>query len=364
MNTEKEQISAKQLMLSVGCFIQGSSLILNFATATTKQDSWIAAILGLLIAAPIFGIYFLLIKQFPGMNIIEITIRVFGKVLGRILSLIYIYYFFSLTFLNTEILGNFMNGFIMPETPTVVFYLMFIFVCVWAVRSGIENITRYSALFVFITFGALLITTVLSIKDLKTSNIFPIFSLPAMKYFQSSYTIALLPYCEVFTFFMLFPEIKDKNKIYGALIKGVLIGAITIFISILKTILMVGPLIAILSYPTYAAIRMIDIGNILTRMEVIFACILIILLFFKVTIILYATVKGIAQIFNLHSYKILTPSVGVLTVVFSLRSLATAPNIAYWGANVAAVYSSFFEILLPVMTLAVCITKKLLIKKG
>ena len=359
MNLGKEQISARQLMFSIACFVQGSSLISSFVTATTKQESWIVVIAGYIVSLPILGMYAALAHTFPGKSIVEISIIVFGNILGRIVSLLYIYFFFSLAFLNTEVLGGFINGFIMLKTPMIAILIMFIFVCAWAVRSGVETMTRYSVPFVIITFIMLFITSILLIKDMKFDNLFPIFSLPMVKYIQSTHTMAILPFCEIFSFFMLFPYVKETNKISSALFGGMTIGAITLLLTILRDAAVLGPLIPILSSPNYEAIRFIDVEHILTRLEVIYAGILIMLIFFKVVIVFFAAVTGIAQVFNLHSYRTLVPIVGVLIIIFSFEAFGSAVESSYWGANVAAVYSTLFEVILPGVTLLTMAYKKL-----
>jgi spore germination protein KB len=114
----------------------------------------------------------------------------------------------------------------------------------------------------------------------------------------------------------------------------------------------------IFSAPTFEVIRLIDIGVIFNRIESIYAAILVMLVFFRVSITFFATISSIAQTFNLRSYKILVLIFGVLIIVFSLIVFDSDSESSYWGTNVAAVYSTFFEVLLPAITLVVAIIKE------
>lgn len=359
MSLGKEQISGRQLMFSIACFVQGSSLVTSYVTTTAKQETWIVIIAGYIVSLPILGMYAALAHIFPGKSIVEITINVFGNILGRIFSLLYIYFFFSLAFLNTRDMGNFINGFIMPKTPMMAFLIMFIFICAWAVRSGVETMTRYSVLFVITSFIVTSTTSILLFKDMKTSNFFPILSLPISKYLQGTHAVIAIPFCEIISFFMLFPDVKETKKVTKALYGGVTIGLVTLLLSTLRNTAVLGPLIPILSSPTFETIRFIDVGHILTKMEILYAGSLIMLLFFKVTIIYYATVKGIAQVFNLHSFRVLVPIFGVLIIISAFSVFDSAVEHAYWGTHVAAIYSILFEVILPIITLLTMAYKKL-----
>ena len=88
-----------------------------------------------------------------------------------------------------------------------------------------------------------------------------------------------------------------------------------------------------------------------------------VLFFFRVSVFFYATVYAIAQMLHLRSYRVLVPTFGVLILCFAMTAFNNTVEHAYWGENVAAVYSSFFEILLPLVTLIVVTIKGLSIKK-
>ena len=363
MNSGKEQISSKQLMFSVGCFIQGSALLTGFVAGVTKQDTWIAVISGFVISLVIIGLYNTLANRFPGKNIIQISFSVFGPIFGRVVSLFYVFFFLSLAFLNTDIMGDFYAGYIMPETPKIVFEAMLIFICAWAVRKGVETMTRYSVLFVILAFLVLFFNSILLISSMKFNNFLPAFTLPIKKYVQASHTMAILPFSEIFIFFMFFPNVKNPDGIKKAMYGGLLIGSVTFFINVLRDISVLGSVNALYTSPTFEVVRLINVGNVLTRFEVLYATILVILLFFKVSMVYYAAVYGVAEIFGLRSYRILVPAFGVIIVVLALSVFESAIDSAYWGKNFSAVYSTFFEVILPLLTLIVAAVRKKLKNK-
>ena len=78
-------------------------------------------------------------KKYPGKTIIEINDCVFGTYIGKIFSSLYIFFFFSLAFLNANNMSGFVSSYVLPDTPTVVILFMFMFVCAWSVRKRRGN---------------------------------------------------------------------------------------------------------------------------------------------------------------------------------------------------------------------------------
>ena len=77
MKQEKGKISALQLTFAVGCFIQGSTLVVTVFYGITKHESLFVFIIGLILALLIASLYSLLDKMFPQKNLIEINEIVF-----------------------------------------------------------------------------------------------------------------------------------------------------------------------------------------------------------------------------------------------------------------------------------------------
>ena len=70
------------------------------------------------------------------MSLPEINNAVFGRVVGKTISVFYIFFFVSLALLNTRVLGDFINSSVLRQTPIMIVSIIFILVCAWAVRKG------------------------------------------------------------------------------------------------------------------------------------------------------------------------------------------------------------------------------------
>lgn len=346
-------ISAKQLMYSVGAFIIASSLLTSNLYYFAKNDSWVSVIVGFLTSLIIVSIYGILSKRHPGLGLIEINEAVFGRYTGKAVSVIYIFYFLSLVCFNTRDLGDFVKSAILPDTPINIIFVVFISVCAWAVRKGPITMTRYGTLVTVIAIFAIISNSMLLFNKTDLRNLQPTFILPIKNYIIGAHIVTMLPFCEIIAFMMFIPYMhKDVN--FGSAIRhGLAIGGLILLFVVLRDIISLGNFNTMYSMPTFSVIRLIDTGDVLTRLEIVYAVILIILLFFKVGIVYFATVSGISRLLNIEAYQIFIFVIGALSIIYASASFISSTEHAKWNLTAAATYSTIFLLVLPILTLFV-----------
>ncbi len=200
------------MTFSISTFIISSSLLVKQLYLYLKQDSWIGVILGCFLSLPVIWIYHMLVKKFPKKGLIELNDIVFGRILGKVISGLYIFFFLSLSFLNLRVLGDFVKDVILPKTPMAIIMLIFLVICAWALRKGICNLTRCGFLFTIISFAALLINSMLLSKDIRMEHFLPMFRMPVSHYAIGAHWVAMLPLCEIFAFYMLAPFMRKPQE--------------------------------------------------------------------------------------------------------------------------------------------------------
>jgi spore germination protein KB len=143
---QKEKITDREAILLVVTFSIGSSLIIGLG-GSAKNDGWIAGIVGLIMAIPMLLVYSRILSLFHGKDLFDILNITFGKVVGKIVAIIYIWYAFHLGALVLRNFGEFVNIVAMPETPIFVPMLCLGLVCIIAANLGIEVMGRTTAYF-------------------------------------------------------------------------------------------------------------------------------------------------------------------------------------------------------------------------
>ncbi|AET67096.1 spore germination protein, amino acid permease [Desulfosporosinus orientis DSM 765] len=354
MKLEKGEISSSQLMFLVGCFIQGSLLSsLSYAYPIAKHDTWLAVIAALILGLLFAFIYLAIANQFPGQNIIQINDLVFGPYLGKFVSLHYVYLFLSSLSIYLWYIGDFVLTYVMPETPVILIMIMFIFICAWAVRLGIEVIARVSILFFFITYLIITVTVGLLLKDMKFTNLLPIFELPLRDFIHSTHIILHYSFSTVMIFLMVIPSMNKPKEAKKSVLLGMIFGGMFMIMGAVRDIATLGPLCGVMTTPSLEAVRIISIAKILTRLEVLVAMGQIFLLFIIASLFYYTSAVSIAQLTKLRTYVPLVFPLGIISVTQALTSYESRMQLSYMSIHITPMYSLLFYLVIPLTTLIV-----------
>ncbi len=349
----EEKISNSHAMFSIACIIQGSVLLSSFIIGISRQDSWIVVIAGLLFSLLFSFVYIALAQKFSGCTLVQINDAVFGKAAGRGVSALYLFFFLSLCALNTRDLGGFVTGNLLSGTPEGVVVALFVLVCAWAVRKGICSLLRLSPMICILALVVIGFNATLLIKEYRLEAFLPVLNQPPLKLLQATQIITAIPYLETVAFLMIFPRLRETDKIKKTFFGGLALGALTMLTVVARDIGVLGNMAGQFAMPTYQSMTLIAIADVLTRMEVLFSALFITLQFYKVSILYYVTVKITEQTFGMKRQGSLVPVIGALIVPYALTVFQSGSENTFWAGTVAPFFSNFFEMVLPVLTLLV-----------
>lgn len=359
MTIEKGRISGIQYMFSIACFIQASSMLTSFISDIGENDTWLMVLFGLLGCIPTLLIYLGLIRRFPDLNLVGINNAVFGPAAGKIVTVLYLWFFLTLTSLNLRDMAGFINLSFLPMTPPLVIYAVFIAVCALAVYSGLETVTRYSAAFVFTGFGILVFSILLTLNVMDLDNFLPVLEQPFLTYIRGGHITMTIPFGETVVFLMLVPN-TECNKKYGRyLFGGVLIGGLSMLLASLRDIAVLGSSMTLFIQPSFVVLEMASFTEAVSRLEILFGIVLTILYFFKVAFLFYVTVLTFAELFGLTSYRRLVLLTAVLLPLYSLFIFPSAMEHAESGKTYVPFLWLLLETLLPLITLILACVRKI-----
>ena len=348
---DKSRVTPRQLLFSVACFIQASALLSSYVMTLTGRESWISVLLGFAVSLLLVLLYTALTRRFEGKSLFEIHETVFGPAVGRAISLFYVFFFLTMTSVNVNDVSNFAVDYIMPATPPVVIVLTFLFICGWAARKGAGGICRLGFLFFVLVTGITTANIIMLFKDMDFTNFLPAFQLSAGDYLKGGGVLAAAPFGEILVFLMLVPNVSGKKGLRRPFFIGLAIGAATLLAVVCRNIGVLGNLATVTSLPSYEAVRHIQIAEVITRVDVLYALCMLFLQFFKVSLYFYATALGIAQIFRLKNYTFLVTVLGALAAVYSFIVFGPSMENTYWGSHIVPVFAALFEGALPLVTL-------------
>jgi spore germination protein KB len=159
---------------------------------------------------------------------------------------------------------------------------------------------------------------------------------------------------------MIHPAARLSRRDAGKyLYSGFAVGAITLLITTLRDIGVLGNTVDLFTVPSLMTLRLVHMGPSISRTEILFSVIFIILLFFKITVLFYVTVLTVAQLFNIKSYQHLILTVGSLLIVYGITLYPNPQKHAASAQEVEPVIWTLFELLLPLLALVLAKIRKL-----
>ncbi len=114
-----------------------------------------------------------------------------------------------------------------------------------------------------------------------------------------------------------------------------------------------GSLAPITTYVTFETIRIINIGEILTRLEILIAIAFIFMAFIKISVFYYASILGLSQMLKLRTYLPLVLPAAALITVLSIINFTSIIEVSPFFSEIYPYYSLPFEIGIPLFTLII-----------
>ncbi|MDP4118495.1 MAG: endospore germination permease [Bacillota bacterium] len=344
---EKEFITDKEAICLFIVFVIGSSLVISGGGA--KNDSWIAVIIGVAMAIPLMVIYARMISLFPGQNLYDISVTVFGKIGGSIITIIYIIYAFHLGALVLRNFGEFIKIVAMPETPMLFSLFSMGMISIIAARLGIEVMARTSTFFLPIVFAILSIVQLLAIPQFHMEYLKPILGNGIHPVLNGGFAIFSFPFCETVLFICLFSSLKSKKSSFRVYKFGILITTFLFIIVTIRNIGVLGNTLDSYYFPSYEAVRRIKIGDFLQRMEVTVSFVLFIGVLFKSSVCLLAAAKGVSKLFKLNDYRSVVIQIGLMMIYFAYIIYDNSMQMKYWALKIYPYYAFPVQVIIPVI---------------
>lgn len=356
------KINPYQFLVLVTLFSLGTSILIipSVLAEGAKQDAWIAAIFGILIGIFVIWLYCLIAQWFPNLSFVQISEKILGKWIGKAISLLFVGMAFIYAAGLLYYSGTFLNLNLMPNTPMIALNLLLGGAIIIGVRLGIETIARSAEIFIFFFFALLILLVLFILPQIKVENLQPVFEAGPLQIVESSIALIEVTSVNAIVLLMIFPAcINNLKQAKKSFYIGYLIGGLVIIILTFLSIAVLGPYSTAAEFhPSYELAKRINVGNFIQRIEALMAGLWIIALYIKATLYFYASVLGLAQIFNMKDYMPLTIPFGIAIVALSLVMFPSVVYQQQWNATIAIYYSYSIGILLPLLLIIVNAVRK------
>jgi spore germination protein KB len=292
--------------------------------------TWYMTLLSAAAAAVGFTFIYLLLKRFPGKNLVE----AFEASLGRFCGFIFSFLLTQLFILNASaIIREFvevLKVYVLPLTP--ISFLIGIFVAVVTVVSflGLETIARYAKMSAYILLVSFITVLILASQKYETYRMFPIFGYGLAKTIRHGLARSSF-YGEVLILAVVAGSLQGTKYIKKAGYLSLVLSGILVSSALLAfTLTFPYYTGAEITAPMYQLTAMIDYGRFLQRLEPIFLFIWFVSSFLSVTAIFYTSASLYCKIFRIQDIRpIIFPFANILFTVAMMPSDITTVATGY-----------------------------------
>lgn len=349
---EGGRISSRELWFMASVFLLGSSVLIPPGTAAGR-DAWAAVIAGSVGGMVVTLVYTQLGSRFPGKTFVEISHGVFGNVIGKVVSLLFVWYLVHLASLVLTNFGDFFTATVYRLTPGSVIVGALILVASYALSHGLEVLARSSIPIFFVILTIVVLDTALLLNRFDPRNLLPVLEVRPAVFAWSSLAAASFPFAETVAFLMLFPAVRDGARIRRAMLRaGAAMGLIFTMIAIRNSAVL-GRGTTLYTYPSIQALRLVSFGGVITRAEVLVSTVLIATGFLKFAVLFYGAALGLAQTLRLSDYRAIIRPLGAVLLVMSLFNFNSVSENIRFAVLTYPIYGLFFQLALPAGALVI-----------
>jgi len=359
---EKINITPFQLFVLIILFQLGSAIVIA-PGVEAKQDAWIAIVLGLSVGTFLFLIYHYLFRQFPDLTLTEYLPKILGKHLGWCVGFLYSLYFLYIGIRVLRDFGDLLVTAILTETPLFIISLLMTLTIVYVVYLGIEVLARTGEFYflILMIIGFVVNGLFVISGEIEINHLLPVLGDGWKPIIDATFpTLVTFPFGEVVVFTMLLPLLKNKKSALKVGIIGLVFSGILIAFATMMNIAVLGiDIVERASFPLLSAIGKIQIGDFLERLDALAVVSLIVGMFFKIAIFLYAGVFGASILFKVKEYQKLLMPIGIVVLISSMAIAETFSEHLKIGLEIVPTFLHLpFQVYIPVLLVMITLIRK------
>jgi spore germination protein KB len=270
-----------------------------------KQDAWISLAVAGLIGLFVTYIIVRVSQRHASQTLVEFAQKLFGKWVGKLISLLYILVWYSVSADILRIFSLFIKQILFHDTPVwSISALMMAAMIYITIAGSVEAIARFSELAGPLILLGIVVTFALNIPNLHLALILPIYAdsgvIPIVK--GSLVNASFLG--ESMMIMMLTPFIAKPEKLLKPILLSICIPSLLAIVATMMVISTFGIHIGSSMYfPYFAMVRFINYLDFVQNMDVWIVFIWIFCVLVKLSMYLFINSYGTAQLFGVKKWR-------------------------------------------------------------
>ena len=312
-------------------------IILNLPKSiigTTSSGSIINVIFVTLIAFIILYLISQLLKSLPGLDILDISKFLGGKVLKFIIGALFLCYSIFTISIVLRSFSETLKIIFFPRTPVQIIMLLFLLAIVFVNKLGFQAMARSNLFFMPIILFSILFIFVANFGNYTVQRVFPLLGNGAVSTFLSGVS-NLFAFGGIAYLYFLPPHLKEQKNYTKIALSAIGISGVFLLMSV-TTLLLLFPLLTSSEeiLPLYLAARFIEFGRFFQRLDAVFVFTWIISMACYLSLALYFATDIFKKITNIQYSKwviglIASICFGIALIPQDLKQISFLENNVY-----------------------------------
>jgi len=320
------RMSTRGVAASVSLVAISADLVFGFPRGA-GQNAWLGLILSLVMIVPLMCIYARLCSKLPGMSLFDMLEKLFGRVIGRVLSAALAIYAIAVGGFVLCGFGAFIHQTMLVNTPVIFTLVLLMATALYMASRGMAAIGRWSFAVLLGLAATAVFVTFCMIPHMRASNFLPVMENGTGFVWSDATRIYCYRFGEVVVVMMgadFFNVRTDVRKIRSsvfsprAFVWGGLISYAVIALIFLRCVAVLGGrAFSDTLYPSYRATSIIRLGSFLERIESALIAVYIMSGLAKAAISIVGACKGAAKACGAASYRLFLIPAGIVILAFA-----------------------------------------------
>jgi spore germination protein KB len=316
----------------------------------TGPAAWYVTLISVLVSMLLLQFVYILLKRFPDKVLSEVFEKVWGKLIGKVLSLVFIAYFMFCAGSNLREFVEMIKTYNLPYTPPSIIIFTFLLPVALISYLGLETLSRIAYLGFWFVLGSIFIILILDYPFYRIDSIYPLggSGLKQNLYIGLTRNSA---YNEMLILAFFVNSIHGLKYFKKASILSLIISGITISSVILCSLMAFDYTMSTEHLSNlFELSRSIYFGRFFQRLESIFLIVWVTTSVILVTIFFYTSISIFCRSFNINDHKPLILPFIFLTFVITLMP-ENFSEVINKGTNFQRIKSSWIMYAIPIVTL-------------
>ncbi|NLJ33253.1 MAG: GerAB/ArcD/ProY family transporter [Firmicutes bacterium] len=307
-DSRKNQITSLQAAAIVASSIIGVGILTlpREVAAAAGTDGPLATLLGGGIAALLLLLLTKLGLRFPRHSLMEYSNMILGAILGRLLSLLFLVYWFLLTAILVRTFGEMVITAILPNTPLEIIIGIMLLLGAQLAAQDIKVFARIHEILLPLTIIPLLFLFLNSINAINPLHLLPILAFGPWPLIKGALATGL-SFLGIESVLMLLPYYSKPQEAVKSHLYGILIPIVLYFTIVTMGLGTFGDTaLQYLQWPALEQIRLAalpSMPSVFERLESIFIGIWVVVLFTSTGSLYLMVILGIRQLLGLKQQK-------------------------------------------------------------